>query len=512
MNPSRARAVLVPALAVVLAGGGHAGRTTRVVDDRVLVGRVIDADAYAAFLEGVLAEESGDLSASRRAYDRALASDDQDPEILSRRAEVRCRLGDNAGGIEDVQRALALDGHYAPAFLARARCAAVVRDGRVRDDAEATARRLDPANVTLQTDAAARGEEDGVRAVTLAFEDRAAAWEAMLTWSARRASFDAMCRAAERLAAIAPGRRRELSRWVEELSGVGELDLARRLALSLVLLEGPRVSPLVTRLAVDRAIGTGDTALVRRACVRGHVPLAEAASRAWLLGDAATARGLLALAAAADPDDPGIFAARLVAGDATWRPPSGTVRLGPATWLALTREITLRAGGEAARAFARGVPCEEIEDDPVLVPIAVDLALRGVDVALPPSGEVIRAARAGVEPVGDGSNLGARHRLLFLSLFPRRIAEADLLAARLDGAAGRDAVVTAAMLTRAGRDGAPMTGPWREIGRFVGDPLALGAIAAQARRSGDHDLARRAADALRRVAVTEREREASLSR
>src|SRR5690606_41056062 len=68
----------------------------RVYDGQIVKGRWIPPEAYAAFLRGALAEESGDLRGALAAYERAASEDDgrseeHTSELQSRENRV-CRL------------------------------------------------------------------------------------------------------------------------------------------------------------------------------------------------------------------------------------------------------------------------------------------------------------------------------------------------------------------------------------------------------------------------------------
>ena len=111
----------------------------RVVDGQEVRGRFIRSDAYALFMEGVVAEQSGHLAAAERLYLEAYRRDRAGAAILVRLGAVRCAWGPK--GHEPAERtfeeALELEPTYAPAYAERARCA--LRRGVV-DDAERYAR------------------------------------------------------------------------------------------------------------------------------------------------------------------------------------------------------------------------------------------------------------------------------------------------------------------------------------------------------------------------------------
>src|SRR5690606_159028 len=82
--------------------------------------------AYAAYLEGALAEEAGDLRAALVAYERAAREDGADPEPFVRIADVSCRMDPKDPRADRaLSRALRIDPTYAPALAAHARCASL---------------------------------------------------------------------------------------------------------------------------------------------------------------------------------------------------------------------------------------------------------------------------------------------------------------------------------------------------------------------------------------------------
>ncbi|HVZ32007.1 MAG TPA: hypothetical protein VG963_06260, partial [Polyangiaceae bacterium] len=105
-------------LALTACSSGHG--TERVFDGHTVSGRYIQPEAYAAYTEGVVREEHGDLAGAEQAYRQALLHDGQSPEILTRLGVLACR--------QSVPRALRLFDRadarepYAPAWTARARC------------------------------------------------------------------------------------------------------------------------------------------------------------------------------------------------------------------------------------------------------------------------------------------------------------------------------------------------------------------------------------------------------
>ncbi len=74
---------------VILSGCASSRPVTRIVDGRTVVGRYIAPEAYAAYLRGVIEEESGHCDKALVAYQEAARFDGDDPEIQQRIARMR---------------------------------------------------------------------------------------------------------------------------------------------------------------------------------------------------------------------------------------------------------------------------------------------------------------------------------------------------------------------------------------------------------------------------------------
>ena len=93
------------------------------VDGRVYEGRFIEPDAYASYIRGAIAEGRGEYRTALAEYENAAKLDDEDPEIWTCIADVRCKM--NPKDIEAqyaVTRALLRDEEYGPAWAVRASC------------------------------------------------------------------------------------------------------------------------------------------------------------------------------------------------------------------------------------------------------------------------------------------------------------------------------------------------------------------------------------------------------
>jgi len=392
-------AVLVAA-APGLAGCGAEPRVVRVYDGKIVEGRYVSSEAYAAFLRGVLAEENGDLKAAVAAYAVAVLEDEDDPVLMSRIGEARCKLDPrDAGADRAFDAALKRDPTSASALAAKGRCS--LARGRT-DEAIDLARRAaaaDPTNVGLEallvraeagrTDAA--GRERAV-ALTLAHGENAVAWDALIVWGRAHRDAQLVARGLEGLVRAAPARSLEAEHGATALLEGGELALARHLAG--VLADAPRDlgvigprDPIVARLAVDEALARGDRPVALARATRGHVPLAEVAARAFLLDKKDIAVAIASSVADADPgaSGAGMVRAALTASEPGARKPrpDGGARITdqPPELCALVfaDRLATAAGAEVARQWlARITRTPMVSRDPLGGPLAKDLAERGV--------------------------------------------------------------------------------------------------------------------------------------
>ena len=262
------RAAIFVALAASAAACGGESKVVRVYDGHIVAGHYVSPEAYAWFLRGVLAEDGGELDAAITAYVAASKEDDEDPAIWTRLGAARCRRDPkDALADEAFAKALAADSTAAGALAARARC--MLDRGNAAaalPDAQKAAHE-DPANVdvaALLVHAEVRAgstAQSGDRAValTLAYRERPAAWEALIAWARSKGRADLVARGFEGLLAAAPARAGEVERGALELLGDGQVALARRVAAAITdaptdwLVRGPhdatvaRANPSVHR-------------------------------------------------------------------------------------------------------------------------------------------------------------------------------------------------------------------------------------------------------------------------
>lgn len=98
---------------------------TRVVDGYERSGRYIRPDAYALYMQGVMAERSGDLAVAERYYLAAHERDREAVAVLARLGAVRCAWGPRGFGPAErtFDEAQEVEPDYAPLHLERGRCA-----------------------------------------------------------------------------------------------------------------------------------------------------------------------------------------------------------------------------------------------------------------------------------------------------------------------------------------------------------------------------------------------------
>lgn len=514
--------------AIAWAGCASDPRVVRVYDGKLVEGRYVTPDGYAAYLRAVLAEESGDLKGALSQLQMAVAEDDDDAEVWARVGEVRCKASPNDKEADDAfARALKADPGYAGALAAKGRCALL--RGKHEEAAELAKRGLaaDPGNVTLDAllvRADARRPNAQLReraiALTVAHAERAAAWDALVAWSRARHDADLLARGLEGLLRAAPTRLPEVERGALDLLGEGHLALARRVAASItdappqLLVRAPH-DPTVGRLAVDEALARGDRELAVRRATQAHVELGEVAARAALLERREVATEIAHAVLAADPN---AAAARMVLAsiDAKVAKAPDTKESVPELVVLLLAERLASAGGvDAAKGFVERVAKRPLAPhDPLGGPLAVDLAARGVlpEAALGPELRIELAARRREPPprAPKDADVDPRHELLFYALTDPSGAAAKSLAANLGSAIDRDPIVafaTARIALASGPSGQGTLDRLRQaLSAAPGNALLLSALVEIAKSRGRADELQPARTRLMAVARTPAER------
>ena len=177
-------------VSVLLGGCASEPRVARVVDGRIVLGSYVAPAAYAAFMRGAIAEERGDAKEALADYYEVARHGEDDAELWTRIGSVRCAANpaDPQARLA-LERALARDATYGPAWAARARCA--LQEGRTAA-AEADARTatgfeplaVEPHVLLASADAGeARAKEARARLVALTLVDGStASWDALAAW------------------------------------------------------------------------------------------------------------------------------------------------------------------------------------------------------------------------------------------------------------------------------------------------------------------------------------------
>ncbi len=504
-------------------------QVTRVVDGQIMNGEYIQPEAYAAFLRGAIAEEARDLPGALVAYEEAARIDGDNPEIWTRVSSVRCAINPRDSGARWASaRAVALDPDYAPAWTARAKCDLARGEDRVGAERDALrAADEEPKAVAPQVELALLEEKhprssemarNRLIALTITKGSSAVAWDALASWAKGHGDAILRARAYGEVAHRAPLRRAALAQEVTLLAGEGELPAARMLAGILVDAPGagdrtsggpgapPASVPLVARLAVDDAILSGNVDRVRRRATSAHLALDEVGGRALLLDQPAMAQELVSPLAAGDPGSAG---ARLVLAVAAYdlHDPAEIARaLGARESEGSTapRETAASALLPFVRLVARSmsradahavidamVPAPLVDGDPLVTPVAVDLASRGViaKTTLPPDALIELAIRTQTPLPPKSDRQDARHTLLALAWEKPEAPETQNLLRHLASAVGHDPLVTVAAARIALNQGKVSNGTVERL-MAIGplDPLVLATALEIAEKRGDSAL------------------------
>lgn len=407
-------------VAILGAGCTHQAVVDRAYDARVVEGRFIEPRAYAAFLQGAIAEASGDSKEALAAYGRAEDLDPGGPEIWTRMAAVRCATNPNDSRADEaLARAFAIDGEYARAWAVKAKCAFARGD---EIGARSAARRLAQAapgsgtstrlSFTKPTgqDAAMR---DTLVALTATAPDRTVGLRALATWAETHGDVTLWAGSLVMLAKIAPLQRDDIAGSAEAMAGMGAGDQARAVAGAAAdASDAPPSSaahPLAWRLSVDEAIASRDVQAVQCRATRTHLPLDEVAARALLAGDIEMARDMGSTVFRADPRDDGarlVLAAvggRDALADAA-RPRGHAGRVSAAAWIAFAQALAAAGLVEGSRAAAGMAHEAIVPGDELVVRPAVELASRGLidRTALSADGQIELRARFGLTTAGEG--------------------------------------------------------------------------------------------------------------
>lgn len=105
-----------------LAGCAEYSHTTRIIEGRVVHGRPISAEAYAAYLAGAMLEAEGRPREAVQRYQEARDADPESVEIQTALGRATCQFAPRDAE-DEFLAAIELDEHYEPAHRERARCA-----------------------------------------------------------------------------------------------------------------------------------------------------------------------------------------------------------------------------------------------------------------------------------------------------------------------------------------------------------------------------------------------------
>lgn len=524
---SRLGALVVLPFVLSMAACASEPRVIRVYGGKVVEGAYVPAEAYAEYLRGALAEEAGDLGGAAAAYERALAEDDEDPEVWTRVGDVRCRKDPkDPKADEALAKALKIDRTYAPAHAARARCFSARGKPEEAAAAAREASANDPSNVEIEALVIRSAPKpvpavrDRALALTVAHGERSAAWEALAYWGRAHGDAELFTRGLEGLVRLSPSRGPEIEKGGLDLLGQGYSAYARRLAAAIADVPadrggaGPRDATLA-RLAVDDAILGGDQAKTERRAIRTHVPLSEVAARALLLDRRDLAMTLAKDLTAADPTSSGarMVLAALASLDKKSREVTKHDDAPPeACALVLADVIASTSNAETARAWLARVQRTPMAPlDPVVAPLAVDLAARGVlapeDLAFDQRIELAARRRETPPPLPPNAALDAKHAFVWLVLSKPADKETAALAAKLAPAAERDPLVGFA-LSRflLGQDNRDLDLVRKAIAAAPAHPLLLAIAVELAKRAGKTEELTPARAKLMAVARTPAER------
>jgi hypothetical protein len=233
---------------------GAVRSTERVFNGRTEQGRYIDAEAYAAYTEGVYREAHGDWAGAELAYRQALTRDGQSPQILTRLGALACRKS-LSRALRHFERASALE-PYAPAWLERARCLSSQQKAGPALQAALRSVDLDPESAESNLLVARLYRESGQPV-------RARAW--LFAWLLLEPELG------DRIAEL----RRESELLADaELSALVRAELERRVERSALVQNDSRVGPVGNSAAsaLISAIRKGELNRARELATETHVP------------------------------------------------------------------------------------------------------------------------------------------------------------------------------------------------------------------------------------------------
>lgn len=136
------------------------GNVVRIAGGKETEGPFISPEAYAAYLEGTLAEAKGDQSAAKKAYERAIEEDSDNAAAWGRLGAVQCLTSARAADMA-LTRAVSVDSRSFEAWLARAECDLARSDFAKAESAARRAVELSPESVEASAMLATALERSG---------------------------------------------------------------------------------------------------------------------------------------------------------------------------------------------------------------------------------------------------------------------------------------------------------------------------------------------------------------
>jgi tetratricopeptide (TPR) repeat protein len=343
---------LVAVLGLTMAGSlatGCASSTgvTRSVGGRLVRGRFVTDDAYAAYLRGALLEAQGNREAALTAYTEGARYDPDSPELLTKIGALICDRQD-ASGIHPrakpgavFDRAAAIDPGYEEAWTERARCHLKRAELADAERAARVAVSLDPNRV----------ETALLLAIVLERQERVA--EAAKWLQGLVVRNPASIEAQEAMAAFAERTRDEARRDAAEraLAALGGRSNRNTLA----------AKPRASVGDVDAALARGAFGQARRLALAARISSGTLALRAAAMGAASFAKDQAELVLAADPADADARIAAVVAADllrdddalarAVTAVPTARAAISPLAGMLMAELLERRIGLDAKKAW-----------------------------------------------------------------------------------------------------------------------------------------------------------------
>jgi len=358
-------AAMVSLVVVAAATAGCASSTavTRSVGGRLVRGRFVTDDAYAAYLRGALLEAQGKHEAALSAYTEGARYDPDSPELLTKIGALNCGRQDVTAGEASAKpaaafdRAAAIDPDYEEVWTERARCHLKRGQLAAAEHAARIAVSLDPSRVECAL------------LLSLVLERQERIEEAARWLQGLVVRNPTSVEAQEAMAAFAERTRDDVRRDAAERA-LAELG-ARTNRKTLASKARPSVAD------VDAAIARGAFDEARRLALRARVSSGALALRAAAVGAASFARTQAELVLAADPDDADARVAAAVAADllrdddalerATTAVPSSRAPVSPLAGLLMAELLDRRVGPAAKKAWLGALGDQGGEADDALV-------------------------------------------------------------------------------------------------------------------------------------------------